>query len=194
MVCTNCKNRFFCKYYDMAINTHDIEIDVSSCNYYNSRSLCNNNGFTPISTTTPNIVPLKTGGVNETLFRSENITQPIPTSRLNSIEKLTTPINTTKTMCSKCGKQVDSTKVQACYDCGKMVCYDCGYTTINVNTGEALLTCNDCFDGTDKEGTVSPLEWDISSFNEEIIEAEVDANVKSRKTKFKKPNKNTEKA
>lgn len=197
MLCDSCNSKSVCKHYDLVINSHDVIMNITECKYYSHKASIEETFAKTLAKEhrkeLNDSFDFRNTGVNESLFK---------TSCLDVNNNVSvTPVKVSKVTCSKCGKQIESTKAQNCQDCGELVCYDCGYTTVDVNTNEPILTCDDCFNGTKSDNDVSleTIDWDISSFEkdwntssfekEEEKETEVKADVKSGKTKTKRVNK-----
>lgn len=188
MLCNSCNSKSVCKHYDLVINSHDVIMNITECKYYSHKASIEETFAKTLAKEHRKDLntsfDLRSTGVNESLFK---------TSCLDVNNNISvTPVKVSKVTCSKCGKQIESTKAQNCQDCGELVCYDCGYTTVDVNTNEPILTCDNCFNGTKSDNDVSleTIDWDISSFEkEEEKETEVKADVKSGKTKTKRVNK-----
>lgn len=197
MLCDSCNSKSVCKHYDLVINSHDVIMNITECKYYSHKASIEETFAKTLAKEHRKDLntsfDLRSTGVNESLFK---------TSCLDVNNNISvTPVKVSKVTCSKCGKQIESTKAQNCQDCGELVCYDCGYTTVDVNTNEPILTCDNCFNGTKSDNDVSleTIDWDISSFEkdwntssfekEEEKETEVKADVKSGKTKTKRVNK-----
>lgn len=197
MLCNSCNSKSVCKHYDLVINSHDVIMNITECKYYSHKASVEETVVKTLAKEHRKDLntsfDLRSTGVNESLFK---------TSCLDVNNNISvTPVKVSKVTCSKCGKQIESTKAQNCQDCGELVCYDCGYTTVDVNTNEPILTCDNCFNGTKSDNDVSleTIDWDISSFEkdwntssfekEEEKETEVKADVKSGKTKTKRVNK-----
>lgn len=197
MLCNSCNSKSVCKHYDLVINSHDVIMNITECKYYSHKASVEETVVKTLGKEhrkEPNAsFDFRSTGVNESLFKTSCLAVN------NNVS--VTPVKVSKVTCSKCGKQIESTKAQNCQDCGELVCYDCGYTTVDVNTNEPILTCDDCFNGTKSDNDVSleTIDWDISSFEkdwntssfekEEEKETEVKADVKSGKTKTKRVNK-----
>lgn len=193
MLCNSCNNKSICKHYDLVINSHDVIMNITECKYYSHKASIEETFAKTLEKEHRkefnDSFDFKTTGVNESLFKTGCLAVN------NNVS--VTPVKVSKVTCSKCGKQIESTKAQNCQDCGELVCYDCGYTTVDVNTNEPILTCDNCFNGTKSDNDVSleAIDWDISSFEkEEVKETEVKANVKPRKTKVKRTNKESKDA
>lgn len=187
MLCNSCNSKSVCKHYDLVINSHDVIMNITECKYYSHKASIEETFAKTLAKEHRKDLntsfDLRSTGVNESLFKTNCLA-------VNNVS--VTPVKVSKVTCSKCGKQIESTKAQNCQDCGELVCYDCGYTTVDVNTNEPILTCDNCFNGTKSDNDVSleTIDWDISSFEkEEEKETEVKADVKSGKTKTKRVNK-----
>ena len=188
MLCNSCNSKSVCKHYDLVINSHDVIINITECKYYSHKTSVEETFIKTLEKQhrkEPNAsFDFRSTGINESSFKTKCLAVN------NNVS--VTPVKVSKVTCSKCGKQIEATKAQNCQDCGELVCYDCGYTTVDVNTNEPILTCDDCFNGTKSDNDVSleTIDWDISSFEkEEEKETEVKADVKSGKTKTKRVNK-----
>lgn len=176
MLCINCLNKAFCKHYDMAINSYDVVFSINKCSYY-------------ATDTKPEIKTYK--DLNDKVDTSKgtltinanNSTNPLN----NNIHKIqAVSVNVPKVICEKCNKEVPATNAKHCCDCNKMTCFECGYSTIDINTGENIITCEECFDGTENKNDIA---WDITSF--EVKEGE--KNGSKTKTSNRKSNKKSKK-
>lgn len=188
MLCNSCNSKSVCKHYDLVINSHDVVMNITECKYYSYKASIEETIVKALKNENRKefnaSFDFRNTGVNESLFKTSCLAVN------NNVS--VTPVKVSKVTCSKCGKQIESTKAQNCQDCGELVCYDCGYTTVDVNTNEPILTCDNCFNGTKSDNDVSleAIDWDISSFEkEEEKETEVKADVKPGKTKTKRVNK-----
>ena len=197
MLCNSCNSKSVCKHYDLVINSHDVIMNITECKYYSHKASIEETFAKTLAKEHRKDLntsfDLRSIGANKSLSKTSCLAVN------NNVS--VTPVKVSKVTCSKCGKQIESTKAQNCQDCGELVCYDCGYTTVDVNTNEPILTCDNCFNGTKSDNDVSleTIDWDISSFEkdwntssfekEEEKETEVKTDVKSGKTKTKRVNK-----
>lgn len=198
MLCNSCNSKSVCKHYDLVINSHDVIINITECKYYSHKTSVEETFIKTLEKEhrkeLNDSFDFRSTGVNESLFKTTGVNESLFKTKCLAVNNnvSVTPVKVSKVTCSKCGKQIEATKAQNCQDCGELVCYDCGYTTVDVNTNEPILTCDDCFNGTKSDNDVSleAIDWDISSFEkEEEKETEVKADVKSGKTKTKRVNK-----
>ena len=198
MLCDSCNSKSVCKHYDLVINSHDVIINITECKYYSHKTSVEETFIKTLEKEhrkeLNDSFDFRSTGVNESLFKTTGVNESLFKTKCLAVNNnvSVTPVKVSKVTCSKCGKQIEATKAQNCQDCGELVCYDCGYTTVDVNTNEPILTCDDCFNGTKSDNDVSleTIDWDISSFEkEEEKETEVKADVKSGKTKTKRVNK-----
>ena len=172
MLCNSCNSKSVCKHYDLVINSHDVIINITECKYYSHKTSVEETFIKTLEKEhrkeLNDSFDFRSTGVNESLFKTTGVNESLfKTSCLDVNNNISvTPVKVSKVTCSKCGKQIESTKAQNCQDCGELVCYDCGYTTVDVNTNEPILTCDDCFNGTKSDNDVSleAIDWDISSF------------------------------
>lgn len=196
MLCNSCNSKSVCKHYDLVINSHDVIMNITECKYYSHKASIEETFAKTLEKEHRKDLntsfDLRSIGANKSLSKTSCLAVN------NNVS--VTPVKVSKVTCSKCGKQIESTKAQNCQDCGELVCYDCGYTTVDVNTNEPILTCDNCFNGTKSDNDVSleTIDWDISSFEKdwntssvekEEKETEVKTDVKSGKTKTKRVNK-----
>lgn len=198
MLCNSCNSKSVCKHYDLVINSHDVIINITECKYYSHKTSVEETFIKTLEKEhrkeLNDSFDFRSTGVNESLFKTTGVNESLFKTKCLAVNNnvSVTPVKVSKVTCSKCSKQIEATKAQNCQDCGELVCYDCGYTTVDVNTNEPILTCDDCFNGTKSDNDVSleAIDWDISSFEkEEEKETEVKADVKSGKTKTKRVNK-----
>ena len=198
MLCNSCNSKSVCKHYDLVINSHDVIINITECKYYSHKTSVEETFIKTLEKEhrkeLNDSFDFRSTGVNESLFKTTGVNESLFKTKCLAVNNnvSVTPVKVSKVTCSTCGKQIEATKAQNCQDCGELVCYDCGYTTVDVNTNEPILTCDDCFNGTKSDNDVSleTIDWDISSFEkEEEKETEVKADVKSGKTKTKRVNK-----
>ena len=198
MLCNSCNSKSVCKHYDLVINSHDVIMNITECKYYSHKTSVEETFIKTLEKEhrkeLNDSFDFRSTGVNESLFKTTGVNESLFKTKCLAVNNnvSVTPVKVSKVTCSKCGKQIEATKAQNCQDCGELVCYDCGYTTVDVNTNEPILTCDDCFNGTKSDNDVSleTIDWDISSFEkEEEKETEVKADVKSGKTKTKRVNK-----
>ena len=198
MLCNSCNSKSVCKHYDLVINSHDVIMNITECKYYSHKTSVEETFIKTLEKEhrkeLNDSFDFRSTGVNESLFKTTGVNESLFKTKCLAVNNnvSVTPVKVSKVTCSTCGKQIEATKAQNCQDCGELVCYDCGYTTVDVNTNEPILTCDDCFNGTKSDNDVSleTIDWDISSFEkEEEKETEVKADVKSGKTKTKRVNK-----
>ena len=93
----------------------------------------------------------------------------------SSVKELATPIEISKVVCDRCKKEVPSTEIDNCVECGRPVCRDCGVGALS--DGKPEFTCEKCWSGTPdpdpnstEEVTIiygeEKKEWDIEDFIE----------------------------
>lgn len=217
MLCNKCVHKSFCKHYDYIVNNHCLTIDLKECDNYktglleelatktmpnNPNSWVGNNTSSAVSseyispksayTTTSNSnVALLSGKIYPDL--KEEFTTP-------AVKEIATPIEVSKVVCDRCKKEVPSTEIDNCVECGRPVCRDCGVGALN--DGKPEFTCEKCWSGTPdpdpnstEEVTITygeeKKEWDIKDFievkEEEKDESreQVDNGKSTRKSKKK---------
>lgn len=205
--CIKCLNKRICKHYEQYNSNTSIEITVDNCEDLKVESQSQEYKYKPVDLSgikTDTIVgdkivapkPFAWGrdsiGSNPDVYRSiSDNTTPVATfecKRPKGIEVF--PVNISKAKCTVCGKEVLSTDIQNCSDCGIAICPECGYTNVDVNDGKPIITCDKCFNGT-KEDTKT-VEWDLSEFINEPKEEspeEVKEDVKTNNRKSTKKSK-----
>lgn len=185
MLCNKCIHKSFCKYYDYMINAHCLVIDLKQCdNFKNKLKNLNHDNFNendltikhnaldkhifkPTYATANNSTVLLSGKVYPDLKEEFNIS--------SSIKNIATPIKISKAICDRCKKEVPSTDIENCVECGRPVCKNCGVAALN--NGKPEFTCEKCWSGTpdpdinsEKEVTITygeeKKEWDIEDFIE----------------------------
>ena len=195
MLCNKCVHKSFCKHYDYIVNNHCLTIDLKECDNYKSKT---RQALEDLSTKTmPNDSNSWAGGSVSSAASSEHISPKsayTTTSNDNiallngkvypdlkekfttsSVKELATPIEISKVVCDRCKKEVPSTEIDNCVECGRPVCRDCGVGALS--DGKPEFTCEKCWSGTPdpdpnstEEVTITygeeKMEWDIEDFIE----------------------------
>ena len=195
MLCNKCVHKSFCKHYDYIVNNHCLTIDLKECDNYKSKT---RQALEDLSTKTmPNDSNSWAGGSISSAASSEHISPKstyTTTSNDNiallsgkvypdlkekfttsSVKELATPIEISKVVCDRCKKEVPSTEIDNCVECGRPVCRDCGVGALS--DGKPEFTCEKCWSGTPdpdpnstEEVTITygeeKMEWDIEDFIE----------------------------
>ena len=195
MLCNKCVHKSFCKHYDYIVNNHCLTIDLKECDNYKSKT---RQALEDLSTKTmPNDSNSWVGGSISSAVSSEYISPKsahTTTSNDNiallsgkvypdlkekfttsSVKELATPIEISKVVCDRCKKEVPSTEIDNCVECGRPVCRDCGVGALS--DGKPEFTCEKCWSGTPdpdpnstEEVTITygeeKMEWDIEDFIE----------------------------
>ena len=195
MLCNKCVHKSFCKHYDYIVNNHCLTIDLKECDNYKSKT---RQALEDLSTKTmPNDSNSWAGGSISSAASSEHISPKstyTTTSNDNiallsgkvypdlkeefttsSVKELATPIEISKVVCDRCKKEVPSTEIDNCVECGRPVCRDCGVGALS--DGKPEFTCEKCWSGTPdpdpnstEEVTIiygeEKKEWDIEDFIE----------------------------
>lgn len=195
MLCNKCVHKSFCKHYDYIVNNHCLTIDLKECDNYKSKT---RQALEDLSTKTmPNDSNSWVGGSISSAVSSEYISPKsahTTTSNDNiallsgkvypdlkekfttsSVKELATPIEISKVVCDRCKKEVPSTEIDNCVECGRPVCRDCGVGALS--DGKPEFTCEKCWSGTpdpDPNSTEEVIitygeekkEWDIEDFIE----------------------------
>ena len=195
MLCNKCVHKSFCKHYDYIVNNHCLTIDLKECDNYKSKT---RQALEDLSTKTmPNDSNSWAGGSVSSATSSEHISPKsayTTTSNDNiallngkvypdlkekfttsSVKELATPIEISKVVCDRCKKEVPSTEIDNCVECGRPVCRDCGVGALS--DGKPEFTCEKCWSGTPdpdpnstEEVTITygeeKMEWDIEDFIE----------------------------
>lgn len=195
MLCNKCVHKSFCKHYDYIVNNHCLTIDLKECDNYKSKT---RQALEDLSTKTmPNDSNSWVGGSISSAVSSEYISPKsahTTTSNDNiallsgkvypdlkeefttsSVKELATPIEISKVVCDRCKKEVPSTEIDNCVECGRPVCRDCGVGALS--DGKPEFTCEKCWSGTPdpdpnstEEVTIiygeEKKEWDIEDFIE----------------------------
>lgn len=195
MLCNKCVHKSFCKHYDYIVNNHCLTIDLKECDNYKSKT---RQALEDLSTKTmPNDSNSWVSGSISSAVSSEHISPKstyTTTSNDNiallsgkvypdlkekfttsSVKELATPIEISKVVCDRCKKEVPSTEIDNCVECGRPVCRDCGVGALS--DGKPEFTCEKCWSGTPdpdpnstEEVTITygeeKMEWDIEDFIE----------------------------
>ena len=195
MLCNKCVHKSFCKHYDYIVNNHCLTIDLKECDNYKSKT---RQALEDLSTKTmPNNPNSWVSGSISSAVSSEHISPKstyTTTSNDNiallsgkvypdlkekfttsSVKELATPIEISKVVCDRCKKEVPSTEIDNCVECGRPVCRDCGVGALS--DGKPEFTCEKCWSGTPdpdpnstEEVTITygeeKMEWDIEDFIE----------------------------
>lgn len=196
MLCDKCVHKSFCKHYDYMVNNHCLTIDLKECDNYKSKT---KQVLEDLSTKTmPNNPNSWAGGSVSNAVSSEHISPKsayTTTSNDNiallsgkvypdlkeeyvpnvSVKEIATPIEISKVVCDRCKKEVPSTEIDNCVECGRPVCRDCGVGALN--DGKPEFTCEKCWSGTPDPDPNSieevvitygeeKKEWDIEDFIE----------------------------
>ena len=221
MLCNKCVHKSFCKHYDYIVNNHCLTIDLKECDNYKSKT---RQALEDLSTKTmPNDSNSWAGGSVSSATSSEHISPKsayTTTSNDNiallngkvypdlkekfttsSVKELATPIEISKVVCDRCKKEVPSTEIDNCVECGRPVCRDCGVGALS--DGKPEFTCEKCWSGTPdpdpnstEEVTITygeeKMEWDIEDFigikkeeKEDEPREQVDNGKPARKSKKK---------
>lgn len=207
--CIKCLNKRICKHYEQYNSNTSIEITVDNCEDikletkleetplldYKNKSI----GIGTIKTEPlvgDKIIapkPFKWGdsiGSYPDIYKATGdvtIGATFDCSKSTGIE--TFPVNISKAKCTVCGKEVFSTDIQNCSDCGIAICPECGYTNVDVNDGKPIITCDKCFTGSKEE--TKTVEWDLDNFIDSNTESpkEVKEDVKTNNRKSSKKSK-----
>lgn len=195
MLCNKCVHKSFCKHYDYIVNNHCLTIDLKECDNYKSKT---RQALEDLSTKTmPNNPNSWVGGSISSAVSSEYISPKsahtttsndnigLPSGKVypdlkekfttSSVKELATPIEISKVVCDRCKKEVPSTEIDNCVECGRPVCRDCGVGALS--DGKPEFTCEKCWSGTpdpDPNSTEEVIitygeekkEWDIEDFIE----------------------------
>lgn len=200
-ICNNCSVKKICKHYSYAIKNTDINISITECdinrninklekekieipNYSHFIKTPTNN---PSSQWKPSVSPICDSNTNNSHI-SETYDNQVALLNTKFKDMNITKVEQPKAKCEKCGNLA---VLSNCTDCGKRICSQCGYTTVNVNTGIPEITCDDCFNGGNSD-TIDDTTWSIDKFIEEEVVKEEDKDVKSttrKQTTNKRPSK-----
>lgn len=186
-ICNNCDVKEVCKHYSYAISNIDIDISITKCKINKNINKIKQDVFkmpeSNVNTTVPNPLWNKDGLYIKSWDKSSSLYDAkIESNKFDKIKEMkVTTVEEPKATCEACGKLA---VLSHCTDCGKRICSQCGYTMINVNTGKPEITCDNCFDGGNKNDEVDNTDWTIDKFIEEaevVIEEEKDNAKSTRK-------------
>lgn len=169
MQCLKCKHKTVCKHLSYMMENLHIGIEINNCKLYEEESQESSN-YKTIDTgvlSVPGLEPEKanTGFTNYADFGKATFSAPI-----NAM-----PVEINKVTCDRCKKEVYSTEVENCVECGRKVCMDCRVDVFNPETGIPASTCEKCWSGTEdpvpgEESKVSisfeqeKETWDLNDF------------------------------
>lgn len=185
-ICTSCTKKNVCKYYEYASKNTFITMNIEECEEHHlsigaispEKRSADTNHFEP--------------------YRHKNPSYP-DLNHVTSVSNAFTLLKATpvKEMpngtCSICGKE---TIVENCSDCGEPVCSTCGYTTIDVDKGKPIITCDKCFGSHEESSKEETIDWDIKNFSssDEVEKEETkDAKSRDKKTRNKRSGNDTKK-
>lgn len=218
MLCNKCVHRSFCKHYDYIVNNHCLTIDLKECNNYKTKLLDdlatktmpnNPNSWSGGSISSaisseyisPKSAYTTTSNDNITLLNGKVYPDLKEEFTTSPVKEIATPIEISKVVCDRCKKEVPSTEIDNCVECGRPVCRDCGVGALS--DGKPEFTCEKCWSGTPdpdpnstEEVTITygeeKKEWDIEDFievkekeKEDESREQVDNGKPTRKSKKK---------
>lgn len=183
-LCIECSNKKICKFYDDVINNTDIEFSIDKCEHSTSnKQIINNINQTTIDN-------------NICYYKDYNNVKNDTNVNLNNTSNiLAMPIEMDKEKCQLCGKEVYISNIQKCSDCGAEICSECGYTNVDVNSNNTIITCDKCFTGIiPGEDPISA--WDLTQYtiNEKIDAEEEDSDVRKKQSRVKRSNPKSKKS
>ena len=200
MQCIECKHKNVCKHFAYMMDNMNIGIQINDCKEF----------FGEDDSLTP-FVPKKQKPVE--LFEKTVEDNPVGytdfskfSKQISSIQAM--PVEVSKVTCDRCKKEVFTTEVDNCIECGRPVCIDCRVNTFDPDTGIVTATCEKCWSGEEdpilgEESKVSISyaeennEWDLKDFEETKKEVDAvkeekdegDSKPKSKQVGSKRPNK-----
>lgn len=171
MQCLKCKYKIVCKHLSYIMENLHIGIEIKNCKLYEEEAketFSHKTILTGVTSVPDN--DLKTVKNLETTYKDFNsgLSNPI-----NAI-----PVEVSKVTCDRCKKEVFSTEIENCVECGRQVCIDCRVDVFDPNSGIPASTCEKCWSGTEdpvpgQESKVSfSFEqekdiWDLKDFAKE---------------------------
>lgn len=175
MLCNTCAHKSFCKHYEYIVNTHCLKIILDECDNYQKKYIVNKAIDTLATQTAPIDNKTHTAFNSDTLFGGKIYPDLKEEYKPSTVTELATPIEISKVICDRCKKEVNSTEIDNCVECGRPVCRDCGVGALN--NGKPEFTCEKCWSGTpDPDPNVSEeviitygeekAEWDITDFED----------------------------
>lgn len=168
--CDLCQIKKICKHYQYFKLNDDIRVEVKDCENirYNQTFGASISQPVDVKPTQSQVALLNNTGKVYPDLKEEYIPNI-------SVKEIATPIEISKVVCDRCKKEVPSTEIDNCVECGRPVCKDCGVGALN--DGKPEFTCEKCWSGTpDPDPNSSEevvitygeekKEWDIEDFIE----------------------------
>lgn len=199
MQCIKCNHVSVCKHYTYMMDNLCIGIKIEDCKLFSQKQSSENTPMPKEATTfeannKETIKIEKEPKLEYTDFSSLGKEIIAPLSAI--------PVEINKVCCDRCKKEVFSTEIENCLDCGRPVCVDCRVSTFDATSGDVTAVCEKCWSGTEDpvEGEESEVsisyekekdKWDLSDFidkenlslNENTEEKEVAQEEKDVRTK-----------
>lgn len=207
--CDVCLNKDICKHYQYFRDNFEIVVEVKDCSkirYDNTfgadliKPFDTNKGNSGVMTIPAPKLKLntptpwepykdRTSAINKEEPRQyhdlKKIPDPLnPITATFSANSGITPVKIAKVVCERCKKEVPSTDIDNCVECGRPVCKDCGVAALGT-TGKPEFTCEKCWSGTPDPDPNNPEEVKITYGEEEkewnLEDFETDKEVKEEK-------------
>lgn len=204
MQCLKCVHKIVCKHFSYMMDNLHIGIQINDCKLYKTAS--ENNKIQSVTsydkpTINSGFIPPQ-HSMGDTLLLNNSAGYPDFSNLSNKIEPIKAmPVEVNKITCDRCKKEVFSTDIDNCIECGRPVCIDCKVSTFDPNLGTVTSVCEKCWSGAEDpmpgektEVSISFEEkketWDINDFigNEDNKEEEK-INVTTKKVGTSRSNK-----
>lgn len=189
MQCLKCVHKIVCKHYSYATDNNYIGIKISDCKLYNPEIQNSITGTSVISkpTTIQDKNPFVLQGQTAPTALLKNSAGYPDFSSLSESKKpiSAVPVEINKATCDRCKKEVFSTELDNCSECGRPVCMDCKVSSFDASLGTVTSVCEKCWSGTadpvpgeEKEVSISFEEqnetWNLQDFIDENTKEEED--------------------
>lgn len=208
MQCMKCVHKTVCKHLSYMMENLHIGIQINDCKLYEnelkentiqSKVSCDSspikNGFIP-----PNDYSVDTLLLNNSSGYPDfsNLS-----SKADSIKAI--PVEISKVTCDRCKKEVFSTDIDNCLECGRPVCLDCKVSTFDPTSGTVTSVCEKCWSGAEdpKPGEEAQVSisfeqdedtWNIEDFiKEDTSKEEENKNVEGKQMDNTKSNRKSKK-
>lgn len=164
MQCYNCKHKVVCRHFYYVNENLHIGIQVNDCKLYEQKFYGTASKKEKVSNENVSIIERD---FSQGYADFSSLGKSVPISAI--------PVEISKVICDRCKKEVFSTEIDNCTECGRTICGDCRVDTFNPDLGTVSATCEKCWSGTedpilgeDAEVSISfteeKNEWDLTDF------------------------------
>ena len=178
MQCIKCNHVSVCKHYSYMMNNLSIGIKIEDCKLF-MQSLQSSNDISM-----PTTMTFEANNKKQDKKQEEKINEKEPRFEYRDFSSLgkeiiaplsAIPVEVNKVTCDRCKKEVFSTEIENCIECGRPICVDCRVSTFDATYGNVTSVCERCWSGAEdpiigQESTVSisyekeKNEWNITDF------------------------------